>query len=269
MVTKTEPPATSPAESLPAVSIANLALASTPRVSVIMPVFNGARTLDRALDSLLRQTFPHWELLAVDDASTDDSHERLLRWRSRDQRIRVLRHGENRGPAAARNEGLKHATGTLIAYLDCDDEYYRDYLEWVDRLDGRADVFVFGYDLTRDDGAPRSRITTWAPITRREHLFSRNIATPLGVAHRRELYCRIGGFDERLWYQEDWDLWKRFARAGARFLYLSTRSGLYHIRRDSLSRAGRITAPAHGNDTQLLQAVSGDQPATPKPRARS
>jgi hypothetical protein len=114
MVTKTEPPAMSPAESLPAVSMANLELASTPRVSVIMPVFNGARTLDRALDSLLRQTFPRWELLAIDDASTDDSHERLIRWSRRDQR-RVLRHGENRGPAAARNEGRPAVASTTSA----------------------------------------------------------------------------------------------------------------------------------------------------------
>lgn len=213
-----------------------------PRVSVIMPVYNGARTLDRALDSLLRQTFPRWELLAIDDASTDDSHERLLCWSQRDRRIRVLRLGENRGPSAARNEGLRHATGDLVAYLDCDDEYDPNYLGRVDRLGDQADILVSSYDLIHDEEAPESRITTWVPIAHHEHLFQRNIATPLGVAHRREWWHRVGGFDEQLRYQEDWDLWKRFARAGARFLYLSAKSGLYHIRHDSLSRAGRSSS---------------------------
>lgn len=201
-----------------------------------MPVFNGAGLLDRAIDSLCRQTFPQWELLAVDDASTDDSHERLLRWSGRDPRIKVFRLSENRGPSAARNEGLRHCAGALIAYLDHDDEYYRGYLEQVDRLGDRADVFVFGYDRVRDDEACRSRIRTWVPVVHHKHLFSRNIATPLGVAHRRELLDRVGGFDERLRHQQDWDLWKRFARAGARFLYPPARSGLYHVRSDSLSR---------------------------------
>jgi glycosyltransferase involved in cell wall biosynthesis len=201
-----------------------------------MPVFNGAKILDRAIGSLCRQTFPHWELLAVDDASIDDSHDRLLRWSGRDPRIKVFRLSENRGPSAARNEGLRNSAGSLVTYLDHDDKYYRGYLEQVDRLGDRADVFVFGYDRVRDDGACRSRIRTWVPVVHHRHLFSRNIATPLGVAHRRELIDRVGGFDERLRYQEDWDLWKRFACAGARFLYPPARSGLYHARADRLSR---------------------------------
>lgn len=209
-----------------------------------MPVFNGTVTLDRAIDSLRRQTFARWEMLAIDDASTDRSHERLLQWSRRDRRIRVLQLTENRGPAAARNEGLRHAAGALIAYLDHDDEYYPCYLGRLDEFGGRADVLVSRHDLVRDDVPFKSRTRTWAPGAHHEQIFIRNIATPLGIAHHRELCGRIGGFDEQLRYEEDWDLWKRFARADASFLYLSGRSGLYHIRSDSLSRAGRTETSA-------------------------
>jgi hypothetical protein len=215
----------------------------TAQISVIMPVFNGGTLLDRAVDSLRRQSFSNWELLAIEDGSTDDTHERLLRWNRQDPRIRVVRLTGNRGPAAARNEGLRHAVGTMVAYLDHDDEYYEDYLERVQRFRGRADVLVFRYDTIRDDRAAKLQAATQSPIASHKQIFTRNIATPLGIAHRRSLWRRVGGFDERLRYQEDWDLWKRFARTGASFFYLADRSGIYHVRPDSLSRTRGAGTP--------------------------
>lgn len=242
MVIKAESPFTSLSSSREAMK-ANDDSEAVPRISVITPVFNGAIFLDRAVESLLRQTFQRWELLAIDDASTDDSHQRLVDWSHRDCRIRVLRLAENRGHAAARNEGLRHAAGSLIAYLDHDDEYYPGYLERVDRHGERADVLVSGYDLIHDDMGANPRIASWAPKAYQTQILTRNISTPLGVAHRRELVARVGGFDERNRLDADWDMWKKFTRAGARFLYLSGRSGIYHIRSNSLSRAGRGAAP--------------------------
>jgi glycosyltransferase involved in cell wall biosynthesis len=214
-----------------------------PRISVVMPVHDGAATLDRALQSLLRQTFPAWELLAVDDGSTDDSHERLQRWARQDERIRNLRLPTNGGPAAARNAGLWHTTGDLVAYLDCDDEYYPDYLDQVDRFGDRAEVLVCGYDLVYDDAGPNSLRMAWDPGRRRDRLFVENIVTPLGVAHRRDLWAAVGGFDESLRFEEDWDFWKRLARAGASVDYLPFKSGLYHIREGSLSRSRESKGP--------------------------
>jgi glycosyltransferase involved in cell wall biosynthesis len=211
---------------------------SLPRVTVIMPMFNGANTLGRALDSLSQQTFRSWELIVVDDASTDGSPE-ILRDQSRpDARVRIFRLEVNSGPAAARNLALREARGSMIAYLDCDDEYYPDYLARVDRLGAQADVLVSSYDLVRDEDGPDARLRTWNPAVHYDRLPVENIATPLGVAHRRDLWSQVGGFDERLRFEEDWDLWKRFAQVGARFLYVTRPCGLYHIRPESLSRAG-------------------------------
>jgi hypothetical protein len=215
-------------------------VAEAPAISVIMPVHNGVATLDRAVASLIGQAFPDWELIAVDDASTDDSYGRLQAWGERDRRIHVFQSNENRGPSAARNLALTHATADRVAYLDCDDEFYPDFLAHAHRLRDRADVLIFGYDYLADEDDP-SQAQTWDPTPFGPLFFEQNISTPIGVAHKRELWSRVGGFDESLWCQEDWDFWKRLARTGADVLYIPIRSGLYRFRHDSRSQSPRVT----------------------------
>jgi FkbM family methyltransferase len=219
-----------------------------PAVSVVMPVFNGSRFLDRAFASLRAQTFADWELLAVDDASTDGSAAVLDGLAAPDSRVRVFRHLTNRGQAAARNTALAAAKGELVAYLDQDDEFYPDHLERAWGLRDRADVFLFRYDLVEErSGHPGlGSATTYDPTSRLPHIDTETIAVPLGVVHRRDLLDRCGLFDESLGkYQgqdEDGDLWRRFAKAGARFLPVAAKSGRYHVRTDSFART-RPPAP--------------------------
>jgi glycosyltransferase involved in cell wall biosynthesis len=132
---------------------------------------------------------------------------------------------------------LHHARGEQIAYLDCDDEYYPDYLEQILRHRDKGDVLVCGYDIRNPDGS----IVPWDPGRHRRELFLRNIAAPLGVSHHRKLIELTGGFNERMWFQVDWDFWKRLARAGVEFAYLPLKSGLYHARATSQSRTRRLT----------------------------
>jgi glycosyltransferase EpsE len=91
------------------------------RISVIIPAYNAARTLDDCIESIERQTWADWEIVACDDASTDDTWEILKRWSKRDARITILRNGANRRAAAARNRCLELATGEYIALQDADD----------------------------------------------------------------------------------------------------------------------------------------------------
>ncbi|MDB5313203.1 MAG: epsH 2 [Gemmataceae bacterium] len=230
-----------------------------PAVSVVMPVYNGVRFLDRAVASVRRQTFPDWELLAVDDASADASAARLDALATADPRVRVFRHPANRGPAAARNTALAAARGDLVAYLDCDDEFYPDHLAraWDHR--DKADVLLFRYDQVEDrPGAPGyGRVTPYDPAARREFLFAETIAVPLGVVHRRDLIARVGGFDEGLWRDEDGDLWRRFARAGARFTAVPHPSGRYYIRADSLARIGRAGSPDPPPGVSVVEIARG------------
>jgi glycosyltransferase involved in cell wall biosynthesis len=203
-----------------------------------MPVYNGAPFVERALRSLRAQSFTDWELLGVDDGSTDDSYERLCREGALDPRIRPFRLPENRGASAARNHALCRARGEIIAYLDCDDEYHPDYLAQVHTWRSAADVLVFAYDLLEErPGMPGlGQVRTWDPAPGRDRLTQECIVTPLGVAHRRDLLEAVGLFDESLSFEVDWDLWKRLARAGASFLFLPLKSGRYHVRPDSLAR---------------------------------
>ena len=86
---------------------------TSPFISVVMPVFNGAATVDRAMHSIAAQTFRDWEVLAVDDASTDESANILQRWASTDHRIRLIRLDKNRGVSAARNAAIQNARAPL------------------------------------------------------------------------------------------------------------------------------------------------------------
>jgi glycosyltransferase involved in cell wall biosynthesis len=233
-------------------------LRSPPAVSVVMPVYNGARFVGRAVASLRAQTRPDWELLAVDDGSADDSAAVLDALAAADPRVRVFRHPANRGLAAARNTALAAARGDLVAYLDCDDEFYPDHLARAVEHAPRAEVLLFRYDLVEErPGAPGYGTTaTYDPAARRDLLFAETISSPLGVVHRRALLARAGAFDEALGryrgQDEDGDLWRRFARAGATFAAVPHASGRYHVRPDSLVRTRPAPPPpAAGPDPRL------------------
>jgi hypothetical protein len=129
----------------------------------------------------------------------------------------------------------------MVAYLDSDDEYYPDYLQLVARFSDKADVLIFAYDTVVDDSCQEPKSQTWLPSEFRHDLFARNVSTPLGVSHRTDLIAQVGGFNTYLWNLEDWELWKRLARTGAQFIYLPFRSGIYHIRSNSISRRPKIT----------------------------
>jgi glycosyltransferase involved in cell wall biosynthesis len=242
--------------------------ATSPIISVIIPVYNGAATLDRAMRSVLAQSFAGWEIVAVDDGSTDGSFKILQRWAAEDCRVRVQRLEKNSGVGTARNVAVRNARGQWIVYLDQDDEYYPDYLAQVAQFGPHADVLMFCYDFCYEDGPPRGRPTVWEPRRFRHRLFSISISTPLGVAHRRDLWEKAGGFNE-LWCVEDWDLWKRMARTGANFAFHPQKSGLYHVRPDSASRVPHITPEQRATFLANWEAgkpLYGDRPLGPRPR---
>ena len=113
-----------------------------PSISVIVPVYNAASCLHRSLRSVLRQTLPDFELIVVDDCSTDESAKILMGYRALDDRIRVFSTTRNGGPGAARNVGLGHARGRYIAFLDSDDFWMKNKLERQVRNFDDGDVIV-------------------------------------------------------------------------------------------------------------------------------
>lgn len=101
---------------------------STPAISILMPVYNARATLEHSVGSALEQSCPDWELIMIDDGSTDGSAERAAELAARDPRLRLLIPGGNHGAAAARNHGLAQARGRYIAFLDADDRWHPDKL---------------------------------------------------------------------------------------------------------------------------------------------
>lgn len=116
-----------------------------PIVSIIIPVYNGGAYIRPCIDSILHQTCEDWELLLIDDGSTDDSGKICDEYTT-DPRIRVM-HKSNAGPAAARNDGIKLARGQFISFVDCDDWIEPDmYQTMLSKMqDNQAEIIICGY----------------------------------------------------------------------------------------------------------------------------
>jgi glycosyltransferase involved in cell wall biosynthesis len=192
-----------------------------PLVSVIMPAYNEARTISESMDSVLAQTFGDWELIVVDDGSIDDTRVIVDRYAARDKRIRCIGQ-KNKGPAAARNTGLRQAAGEYIAFADADDLWVSDKLE--KQLKAlRSHQRLVSYSSAEyfyGKAAPQSRkVIMFAdepPKTRKEFLRSllcgsKKLAVTSSVMFPRDALARTGMFDEDLVNAEDWDLWIRMA----------------------------------------------------------
>jgi cellulose synthase/poly-beta-1,6-N-acetylglucosamine synthase-like glycosyltransferase len=187
--------------------------ASVPRVSVVMAVRNGMPFLVPAVDSVRRQTLTDWELILVDDGSSDGGPEAISRLG--DERIRLVRQ-EPRGLGAALNAGIACARSPYVARLDADDLAYPRRLEMQVRyLDWRSDCGVVGgwYEVINEDGVAKGMMrhpTDDASL--RWRLLKGNPLAHSTVVVRREVLEALGGYDEALTYAEDFDLWTRLAR---------------------------------------------------------
>ncbi len=119
-------------------------------VSLIMPVYNAERFLEETILSILNQTYQHWELIAIDDNSSDNSYKILKDFQQKDSRIKVSHFDENKKPAKVRNYGVKMAQGEYIGFIDADDVCF-DYRlkEQVDYLNTHSEISIVGGDYIR------------------------------------------------------------------------------------------------------------------------
>jgi hypothetical protein len=184
-----------------------------PLVSVIIPNYNHAHYVGEAISSVLRQDYPHYEIIVVDDGSTDDSHEVLSAFGGK---IRCI-HQENRGLSAARNTGILASRGELIGVLDADDIYECDYLKTQVLLlqtSSGADGIYCGYRfIDRENNLLTQSEARFVPPDKLyERLLDGCFLVPESVLVWRRCYEEAGLFDESLKSCEDWDVWLRFAR---------------------------------------------------------
>jgi len=127
------------------------------RISVIIPVYNAEKTLRRCLDSIMSSEYEDYEIIIINDGSTDNSAAILSEYASKDQRIRFINQ-PNSGPSVARNKGLELAEGEIIAFVDSDDYVRGDYLDQLAKTfdEQRADVVFFEFHRVAPDGVEES-----------------------------------------------------------------------------------------------------------------
>ena len=186
-----------------------------PLVSVIIPVFNRPILVKTAIDSVLAQTYKNFEIVLVNDGSTDNTGNVLNNYeREYPRRIRVI-HQENAGQVISRNNGIKISRGQYIAFLDSDDFWHPEKLEkQIPLFAGRIGLVYCGINEVDEQG----RVINAVPCESRmrgdiyHHLLVRNRMTGGSVVVTRDAIDKVGLFDPQLKAAENWDLWIRIAK---------------------------------------------------------
>jgi glycosyltransferase involved in cell wall biosynthesis len=209
----------------------------TPRVSVVVPVYNRGGSLRLTLDSVLAQSYPSFEVIVVDDGSDDDSADRVA---THYPGIRLIRQERNCGAAAAVNRGVAAARGELVAFLDSDDLWSPDKLALqVEDFDLHPEAAVSFTDITYGRsgvGALYSWLYPLEPERPLEQLMEENPALPSAVMVRMRDFERVGGYAEDIGSGYDRDLLLRLAVLGP-FRFLPVPLVRRVVRADALSRA--------------------------------
>lgn len=195
----------------------NLAVGDTKEnlglVSIVMPLYNYGRYLSGAVESVLSQTYPFWELLIVDDCSTDDSFLIAMRLEKKDERIRVFQLPENGGSSAARNKALDEAKGEFVAFLDSDDRYDPEYLESQVKLlvEKGCDIVVSSYRRKTENG---STVFHVPDVITYDSIMKGNPMAPLGTLYRFSKF-RNQRFPTEDREREDFVFFAQLLKAGA------------------------------------------------------
>lgn len=231
-----------------------------PRVTVLLAVRNGGAHLREAIDSVLAQTMKDFELLLVDDASTDGAVDAL----PADSRVRVLRNDRNLGQIPSLNRGLQVARGEYVARMDHDDICLPARLQLqMDILDARRDIALVGswVDIVESAGRvwfrARPRFASFADFAG-QVVAGRTLLVHPSIMFRRNLVLELGGFDERLGAAEDQELYRRLVLARQNAYVVP--ATLLRYRRHDAQMTNAKAAMVRDNDSQshirFLQALA-------------
>lgn len=225
----------------------------TPAISILMPFRDAAATVARAVGDLRAQTLANWELVAVDDGSTDGSAGVVLAAAEGDRRVRVLGNTGAPGIVGALQTAVDAARAEWLARMDADDRCRRDRLErqWERTADG--DVILSNVELLDGGAGGMARYVEWAnSLADHEAIcHGRFIENPVihpTVMMRRQAYEAVGGYRDVEW-AEDHDLWLRMLQAGRRFVKIGEPLVAW---RDS---PGRLTRTDPRYDTKARQRL--------------
>jgi len=224
-----------------------------PKVTVIMPVYNAAKYLPAALDSVLAQTLQDFEIVAVNDGSTDDSGAILEQYAARDSRIRFVTQ-KNAGCAAARNAAVARAKGRYLAMHDADDVSYRTRLEkqaaLLDARPGLSAVYCCTVVADKNLKPLAAMRMAGDPRTLRRNVRRRN-ALQQNCMVRKQVFDRIGGYRDAILFVEDFDFNLRLLEAGD-ILCVPEAYHIYRQHSAQMSRTGKAKMPMFGALTRTF-----------------
>ena len=188
-----------------------------PRVSVLIPVWNGSRYLAECLESIFSQTYTDFEIVVVNDGSTDDSAQILAGFERQDGRLRVF-HQAHSGLSASLNRGLMVASGEYVARIDSDDIAFPHRLQsQVDFLDRHPEMVLVGsiYEMMDEHSIRQMVIVVPThPLSVRWRLLFGNPIGHSTVMFRRSAAADVGGYNLQVLTCEDFDLWVRLLDKG-------------------------------------------------------
>ena len=232
-------------------------------VSVVIPAYNAAETIGDTLQSLQDQSFTQWEAIVVDDGSIDRTVEVVQRFVEQDKRIRIFSQ-QNQGSSGARNSGVALAGSEWLLFLDADDWIFPQHLERLTDVliaNPSLDAVYCGWTYALPDGEyvfphiPSLGGDLFVPFAQYCASIVHTFLVP------RSLVTSLGQFNTTLRSCEDWSLWQRIARTGARFGTVPEVLAVYRTRLNSLSRNGhqllkdgiQVVEQGHRPDPQVFQ----------------
>jgi glycosyltransferase involved in cell wall biosynthesis len=207
------------------------------KVSVIMPAFNAMHTIKESINSVLAQNYTEWELIIVNDGSSDDTHKIITSFLT-DKRIIYVNLPKNRGLSSARNEGIRTSSGDYICFLDSDDIWDSSKLKKQIEFHNSNPEIVISHTKFFLFTNINSPIKPWNFLTdilfkkqgdMLPQLYYKNIIGILTVMIRRDVILEMGGFDTSMWTFEDQDLWLRLAKKDYQFGYVDKVLAYYRI----------------------------------------
>jgi len=213
-----------------------------PQISVVIPVYNAAATIAASVGSVLAQTFSDFEIIAVDDGSSDESLALLLGLAGRDPRIQVISQ-RNGGVSSARNLGVETASAPLVAFLDSDDLWACDKLalhvalhaEMPELAASYAKIAFIAQDADTLDGARTISTLTPHPPRLVDVLGENPVCTASNLVVRRDRFLRVGGFDTCLKFAEDQEFVARLVSRGGKIDGIDSVLTGYRFSPDGLS----------------------------------
>lgn len=216
-----------------------------PLVSVIMPTYNHARFIGEAIESVLNQTYPNFELIIIDNYSEDNTEEIVASYK--DSRIKYLKFRNYGIIAASRNYGIKHALGEYIAFLDSDDWWYPEKLEVGAHYLNTSDILYHDLDVypKRWKRLKKMRGRYLKKPVFVDLMLKTNCLPNSSVVVKKAVLDKAGGFseDKSLVGVEDFDLWLKISRITENFTYIHKSLGAYWMGEDNISKASEHLIP--------------------------